>query len=121
MADIFDEREKAQEAKYKLDEEQRFKAEARRNKMLGRWAAQHMGLDEDQYDAYATEVVRVDLTEPGVMDVLRKVARDFAERGVDIGEDEILAELNRLYPLALAEITGEYLDALDGDHGRTGD
>jgi hypothetical protein len=121
MEDVFDEREKAYEAKYKLDAEKRFKAEARRNKLLGLWAAERMGMKAADREAYATEVVRVDLTEPGVGDVVRKVAKDFADRGIAVGDDEILEELERLYPIALAEVAEEYPEPLGPDHERTGD
>ena len=121
MTDVFDEREKAYEAQYKLDEEKRFKAEARRNKLLGLWAAKRMGMKTVDHDAYAAAVVRVDLTEPGVGDVVRKVAKDFADRGIEVGDDEILAEIDRLYPIALAEVSKEYPDPLGPDHERAGD
>jgi hypothetical protein len=120
MTDVFDEREKAFEAKYKLEEEKRFKAEARRNKLLGLWAAKRMGMKTADHEAYAAEVVRIDLTEPGVGDVVRKVAKDFADHGIDVGDDEILAEINRLNPIALAEVSNDYPDPLGNDHERAG-
>ena len=61
----FNEREKAFEAKFKLDEELRFKANARRNRLLGVWAAEQMGLGESDADAYAKEVVKADFEKPG--------------------------------------------------------
>ncbi|KAK0329152.1 hypothetical protein LTR94_037929, partial [Friedmanniomyces endolithicus] len=68
----FDDREKAFEAKFVLDQEQEFKAAARRNKMLGLWAADKMGLSPESADQYAAAVVRADFEQPGDEDVFRK-------------------------------------------------
>ncbi len=68
--DTFSKREKSEEARFKLDAEKRFKAEARRNKLLGLWAAERMGMTQSESEAYALEVVRADLAEPGVDDVV---------------------------------------------------
>ncbi len=119
--DAFDEREKSEEAKFKLDAEKRFKAEARRNKLLGLWAAERMGMTQAESEAYAREVVRVDLTEPGVDDIIAKVSADAKSRNVAIGEDEIRERLESLYVIALEQIDGEYPDPLGPDHGRVGD
>lgn len=72
----FDERENAMENKFAHDEELRFKAEARANKLLGLWAAERLGKSGDDADAYALEVVKADFEEPGIEDVLRKVVGD---------------------------------------------
>ena len=121
MEDAFEERKDSEEAKYKLDAEKRFKAEARRNKLLGLWAAERMGMTEAEGEAYAREVVRVDFTEPGVEDVVRKVSADAKSRNVAIGEDEIRERLESLYSVALEQIDGDYPDPLGPDHGRVGD
>lgn len=76
----FDDREKGFEAKFALDQEQEFKAIARRNKMLGLWAAEKMGLSADSADQYAAAIVRADMEQPGDEDVFRKVAGDFKAR-----------------------------------------
>ena len=85
----FDDREKAQEAKFARDGELKFKAEARRNKLLGLWAAEHMGLSDEHAKAYAGEVVASDFEEAGDEDVIRKVLGDLTAAGVDSTEGQI--------------------------------
>lgn len=75
----FDDRENAFESKYAHDEEMKFKAEARRNKLLGLWAAGLMGKSGDEAEAYAREVIKADFEEAGDEDVYRKVAGDLGE------------------------------------------
>jgi hypothetical protein len=72
----FDKREEGFEKKYALDEEQKFKAEARRNKLLGLWVAEKLGMSGDEANAYAREVVAADFEEAGDGDVVRKVMGD---------------------------------------------
>ena len=72
----FEDRKRGEEARFTHDSELRFKAEARRNKLLGLWAAEHMGLSEDHAKEYAAEVVAADFEEAGDEDVFRKVAAD---------------------------------------------
>jgi len=120
MSDKFRDREKGYEAKYKLDEELKFKAESRRNKLLGLWAAERMGISGDEAAAYAKEVVVSDLEEPGVEDVVRKVSKDFKERGVGISDGEIRDQLGRLYGVALEQLSKEYPEALGPDHEPVG-
>jgi hypothetical protein len=98
----FDEREKSFENKFKRDEEFKFKATARRNKLLGLWAAEQMGLAGADADAYAQEVIKSDFERPGDDDVLEKVFGDLQGKGVDTSEhlvrkhmDELLAEAMR--------------------------
>lgn len=105
MNDKFRDREKGYEAKYKLDEELKFKTESRRNKLLGLWAAEHMGLAKAEAEVYAKEVVISDLEEPGIEDVVRKVSKDFKGRGVDISDQDIRDQLDILYGVALEQIT----------------
>jgi hypothetical protein len=121
MEDSFEERKNSEEAKYKLDAEKRFKAEARRNKLLGLWAAERMGMSQSEAEAYAGEVVRVDLTEPGIEDVVRKVAADAESRNVNLAADEIREQLERLYTVALEQIDADYPGPLGPDHGKVGD
>jgi len=75
----FDDRESAFENKYKHDEEMKFKAEMRRNKLLGLWAAELLGKTGDEANAYAIEVVKADFEEAGHEDVVRKVAADLGD------------------------------------------
>lgn len=119
--DTFREREKSYEAKYKLDEELRFKAQSRRNKLLGLWAAERMGLNKAEAEGYAKEVVLADLQEPGEADVVRKLLKDFQDRKVGATEQEIDAEMKRLYGVALDQILEDYPDPLGPDHERVGD
>jgi hypothetical protein len=114
MSDELAKRGKSYEAKFKLDEEQLFKAEARRNKMLGHWLAEKFGLSGDAADEYAKEVVMSDLDEPGIEDIMRKVMADVADRAASIEENEVRAELDRLFPIAYNEVTGEFPKPLDG-------
>ncbi|HJN23974.1 MAG TPA: DUF1476 domain-containing protein [Rhodospirillales bacterium] len=116
MKDAFEEREKSEEAKYKLDQEQRFKVLSRRNKLLGSWAAERMGLSGSEAEAYAVEIIQAELQKPGDGGVAGKLAGDFCGRGVAIGEAEIAAEMKRLHAVAFEQITGEYPEALDKDH-----
>jgi hypothetical protein len=85
----FDDRERAFEAKFARDEEMQFRVIARRNRLLGEWAARQMGLSEAETDAYAKDVVRADFEEAGDEDVIRKVLGDLTAAGVDIEEDRI--------------------------------
>jgi hypothetical protein len=100
----FDKREEGFEKKFALDEEQKFKAEARRNRLLGLWAAEKLGITGDAAVAYAKEVVAADFQEAGDGDVLRKVLGDFAAKGIAITEQAIRAKLNELTAVAAAEI-----------------
>ena len=89
MSDAFKDREKGYEAKYQLDEEQRFKAESRRNKLLGLWAAELLGKTGDDAKAYAQEVIKADFIEAGDNDVFQKIRKDFDDAGVDQSDHQI--------------------------------
>jgi hypothetical protein len=106
MAD-FNEREKAFEAKFKLDEELRFKASARRNRLLGVWAAEKMGLNESEADAYAKEVVKADFEEPGDDDVLQKVLGDLQGKGIEITDRVLRKQMDDLMEVAIGQIQTE--------------
>ena len=97
----FNEREKGFEAKFKHDEELRFKVVARRNKLLGLWAAGLMGLEGEAVEAYAMDVVRSDFEAPGDDDVLRKVLDDLTGKGIEASEKLVRKQMNDL--LAEAE------------------
>ena len=103
----FDNRENAFENMYAHDAEMTFKAEARRNKLLGLWAAELMGLSGDAADAYAKSVVIEDLKEVGDEDVYRKVSADLAEKGADVPEDELRRRMQTFLSEAKAQIAGE--------------
>ena len=85
----FNDRERAFEAKYARDEEMQFRIVARRNRLLGEWAARLMGLSDAETDSYAKDVVRADFEEAGDDDVVRKVLGDLTAAGVDCAETEI--------------------------------
>ena len=100
----FDKREEGFEKQFAHDEDLRFKATARRNKMLGRWAAEKQGLSGDAIDAYAKEVVVADFEEAGDDDVFRKIRADFDTKGVALSDDEIRSQMNQMLAQAVAEI-----------------
>jgi hypothetical protein len=100
----FDKREEGFERKFVLDEEQRFRANARRNKLLGQWAAEKLGLSGADADAYAKEVVASDIEEAGDHDVLRKVLGDFKAKGVDQSEHQIRRTMDELMAEAIQQI-----------------
>jgi len=91
----FDDRENAFEAKFAHDAEMQFKAEARRNKLLGLWAAGLLGKTGDEADAYAREVIKADFQEAGDDDVVRKVKADLGDLATDAKIREMMAELLR--------------------------
>ena len=100
----FDKREDAFEAKFAHDEELRFKATARRNKLLGLWAAEKMGLDEESAAEYAKEVVRSDFQEPGEEDVFQKIFTDFQENKVEQSEHQIRRTMSELMAVAIEQL-----------------
>lgn len=100
----FEDREHAFEAKYAHDAEMQFRAEARRNKLAGLWAAELMGKTGDAAAAYALEVVQADFEEAGIEDVVRKLAADLAGKA---SADEIRAKLLELLPVAKAQLMQE--------------
>ena len=99
----FDERQNAFEKKFAHDEELRFKATARRNKLLGLWAAGKLGKSGEEAEAYAKSVVLADFEEAGDDDVVRKVVKDLDGKG--IGEAEIRTTMGELLAQAVAEVT----------------
>ena len=103
----FDEREKAFEKKFAHDSEMQFKAEARRNKLLGLWAAEKMGLSGSEAEAYAKSVVLEDLKEKGDDDVFRKVKGDLEAKGVEVSDEEIRKRMRELLREVKAQIVAE--------------
>ena len=100
----FNDREKGFESKFALDQEQEFKAMARRNKLLGLWAAEKMGLSPDSAEEYGKAVVRADFEQPGEEDVFRKVAGDFKASGLTVSEGEIRSKMDELGSVARDQI-----------------
>jgi hypothetical protein len=100
----FDKREEGFEKQFAHDEELRFKATARRNKLLGLWAAQKLGLSGAEAEAYAKEVVVVDLEEPGEDDVFRKIRGDFDAKGVKDSDHQIRRTMTELMAQSIEAI-----------------
>ncbi len=100
----FDDREHAFEAKYAHDEEMKFKAQARANKLLGLWAAEKLGKTGDAAAAYAVEVVKSDFEEAGHEDVVRKVVGDLAGK---VSAEEVRAKMLELQPVAKRQLMDE--------------
>ena len=102
MSGAFEKRQKGFESKWAHDEELRFKAMARRNKMLGLWAAGVLGKSGADAEAYAKEVVLADFEEAGDNDVLRKVSKDLQPKGVT--EQQVRAQMTELLTQAVEQI-----------------
>jgi hypothetical protein len=100
----FDDRKDAFEKKFAHDEELRFKATARRNKLLGLWAAEKLGKSGADADAYAKTVVLADFEEAGDDDVVRKVKKDFDAAGVTMSDGEIKTRMIDLLERAVDEV-----------------
>jgi hypothetical protein len=102
----FNEREKGFEEKFKHDQELQFKVMARRNKLLGLWAAEKLGLAGEAADSYARDVVAADFEKPGDNDVLDKVAGDFKAKGIAIAREQVRHEMTLLLGQAKKQIMG---------------
>jgi len=100
----FDKREEAFERRYALDEEQKFKAQARRNKLLGLWVAEKLGMSGDAADAYAREVVAAEFEQAGAADVVRKVMGDLAAKGVVLTEAQLRVKMDALMAQAAIQV-----------------
>ena len=103
----FEDREKGYERKFAHDQELKFKATARRNKLLGLWAAEQLGITGDQAQAYAREVIKADLEIPGDDDVFRKIRRDFDAKGVQKSDHQIRSKMVDLMGVAVGQIESE--------------
>jgi hypothetical protein len=103
----FEDRERAEEAKFAHDEEMLFRVTARRNRLLGEWAAARMGLTQAEADAYAKAVVQADFEETGDEDVVRKLLGDLVSAGCDIDEAEIRTALRDKHVEARRALLGE--------------
>ena len=100
----FDKREEGFEKQFAHDEELKFKANARRNKLLGLWAAEKLGITGADADAYAKEVVMADFEEPGDNDVFKKIRKDFDAKGVAQSDHQIRRTMDELMAKAVAQI-----------------
>ena len=107
MSNGFEERKTAAEAKFKHDEEFKFKVTARRNKLLGLWAAGLLNIDGADADAYAKQVVVLDFEEPGDDDVLRKVLGDLQAKGRSENGTDVRRQMDRLLDQAKEEMMQE--------------
>jgi hypothetical protein len=103
----FDKRERAEEGKFALDQELRFKANARRNKLLGLWAADKLGKTGEAASAYAIEVVKSDFEAPGDEDVFRKVKGDLDAAGVAITDHQLQRQMTELMDVAVDQVKSE--------------
>jgi hypothetical protein len=100
----FDKREEGFERKFAHDEEVRFKARARRNKLLGLWAAQKLGLAADAADAYAKEIVILDFEGPGDDDMFARIRKDFDAKGVAQSDHQIRRTMEELMAKAVEDV-----------------
>jgi len=100
----FDEREKGFEKKFAHDQDLKFRAESRRNKLIGEWAAGKLGMTGEDVDAYVKSVRRADLEEKGDDDVFRKVRKDFDDKHVKVSDSEIRAAMDEFLAQAVEQI-----------------
>ncbi len=103
----FSDREKSFEKKFAMDEELKFRSEARRNKMLGQWAAEKLGLSGAAVDDYVKAVRKADLLEKGDEDVYRKIRKDLDDKGVRVSDAELRKAMAEFLHTALEQIEGE--------------
>lgn len=103
----FDERERSYEKKFAMDEELRFKAEARRNKLVGQWAAEKLGLSGAAVEDYIKSVRKADLAEKGDEDVFRKIRKDFDDKGVKVSDADLHKKLSETLAEVLAQLSAE--------------
>jgi hypothetical protein len=100
----FDKREEGFEKRFAVDEELKFKANARRNRMLGMWAAEKLGLSGPEADAYAKTVVMSDFEESGDHDVFRKIRKDFDDKGVKESDHQIRRTMDEMMAKAIESL-----------------
>ncbi len=103
----FNDRERAEEAKFAHDEEMHFRVHARRNRLVGQWAADRMGLSSVEAEAYAKGVVQADFEESGDEDVVRKLLGDLVHAGVDVSEADVRSALEAKSIEARRALMGE--------------
>jgi len=100
----FDKREEGFEKKFAMDEEHKFKAMARRNRLLGLWAAEKLGMSGDTATAYAKEIVAADFEQPGENDLVHKVMRDLAAKGVAVTDAQLHVKMDELLAQAVQQV-----------------
>lgn len=103
----FDDREKGFERKFQLDADQAFRAQSRRDKLFGQWAASQLGYDGDKAAAYAKEVVGSNFEKPGDDDMLGKVRADFKAANLAVADNVLSAKLVECFNTAAAQISAE--------------
>jgi len=103
----FDDREKGFEHKFKHDKELEFKVNARRNRLLGLWAAKELGIPEAEAEAYAKTVVMADFQKPGDDDVVQKIIDDFKQKGLEINEHRVRKHMTELLEMARKQVMSE--------------
>ena len=103
----FDDRQSSFENKFKHDKELEFKATARRNKLLGLWAANLLGVHGAEAEAYAKAVVKADFEKPGDQDVVDKVMADFKQRGIEMSDHRLRKQMTELMGTAIEQIRAE--------------
>jgi hypothetical protein len=102
----FNDREKGFETKFALDQDLKFRAESRRNRLLAEWAAAKLGITGEAVPDYTRSVVKADLEEKGDDDVFRKLKNDFAAAGVNVSDTEIRTQMSELLAKAVVDIEG---------------
>ncbi|MES1158994.1 MAG: DUF1476 domain-containing protein [Terricaulis silvestris] len=100
----FDDRERAEEAKYSMEQQLEFKAQARRAKLVGLWAAELMGLSDGPADDYAKSVVIADMEEAGSEDVFKKIRADLDMHAVQLSDHQIRAKMDECLATARAQV-----------------
>lgn len=99
----FSDRERGQEEKFAREQDQEFRVHARRDKMLGLWVAEQLGLAGDEANAYAMTLVKADMREPGDDDVVQQALADLAEKGLSASEEEIRSQMAKFEAHVRAE------------------
>ena len=103
----FNDREKSFEKKFAMDEELKFKAEARRNRLLGQWAAGKLGLSGAAVDDYVKAVRKADLAQKGDDDVFQKIKQDLKDKGVSVADSELRQAMNDFLASAVQQLQAE--------------
>lgn len=103
----FDKRREGFESKFAHDQDLKFRATARRDKLLGLWAAEKLGLSGEAAEAYAKEVVKAEFAEPGDEDVFRKIRKDFDDKKVAISDHQLRREMDDLMQVAVEQVGGK--------------
>jgi hypothetical protein len=103
----FDKRREGYESKFAHDEDLRFRATARRDKLLGLWAAEKLGLSGEAAESYAKEVVKAEFEEPGDEDVFRKIRKDFDAKSIAVSDHQLRREMDDLMKVAIEQVGGK--------------